>query len=119
MKPELILQADILDIIFEDRNKEYGAYNLRKDYNGRMMKSMSGVVLLVTGIFVINYFNDTDNKSNPFITGPISDTVTLLPPSALEPPPPIEPPKQQVATIRNPTFVLSNEAITDTLPTIE
>ena len=27
------LHADILDIIFEGRNKEYGAYELRKTYN--------------------------------------------------------------------------------------
>ncbi|RYY09942.1 MAG: energy transducer TonB, partial [Chitinophagaceae bacterium] len=28
-----IMSADILDIIFEGRNKEYGAYELRKGYN--------------------------------------------------------------------------------------
>ncbi len=30
MRPENILQADLLDIIFINRNKEYGAYMLRK-----------------------------------------------------------------------------------------
>ena len=32
-----ILNADILDIIFEGRNKEYGAYELRKTYNKRLI----------------------------------------------------------------------------------
>ena len=32
-----ILSADILDIIFEGRNKEYGAYELRKTYNKRLV----------------------------------------------------------------------------------
>lgn len=30
MEPNKILGADILDIVFENRNKEYGAYELRK-----------------------------------------------------------------------------------------
>jgi protein TonB len=31
-----ILKADVLDIIFDNRNKQYGAYALRKNYNFRM-----------------------------------------------------------------------------------
>ena len=40
MKKELLLQTDILDIIFENRNKAYGAYNLRKYYDQRMNKAV-------------------------------------------------------------------------------
>ena len=40
MKPELILKADMLDILFENRNKEYGAYPLRRDYNGRLCAAL-------------------------------------------------------------------------------
>ena len=32
-----ILQADMLDILFEHRNKIYGAYALRKQYNKRLI----------------------------------------------------------------------------------
>lgn len=48
--------ADILDIIFEGRNKEYGAYDLRKTYNTRLSKALmfTGVVCLVlTGGYVL------------------------------------------------------------------
>lgn len=31
-----ILKADMLDILFDNRNKQYGAYALRKTYNGRL-----------------------------------------------------------------------------------
>src|ERR1700694_1873194 len=31
-----ILRADLLDILFDNRNKAYGAYTLRKYYNGRL-----------------------------------------------------------------------------------
>lgn len=47
MKPELILQQSMLDILFENRNREYGAYSLRKNYNKTM-----GIALSVTIAFV-------------------------------------------------------------------
>jgi outer membrane transport energization protein TonB (TC 2.C.1.1.1) len=31
-----LLQADILDIVFDGRNKAYGAYELRRAYNKRL-----------------------------------------------------------------------------------
>jgi hypothetical protein len=40
MEPNQIKEAHILDILFDGRNKEYGAYELRKSYNRRMVKSM-------------------------------------------------------------------------------
>jgi len=40
MDSNKILSADILDIIFEGRNKEYGAYDLRKTYNKRLKKAL-------------------------------------------------------------------------------
>lgn len=50
MNNEYLLNADVIDIIFEKRNKAYGAYNLRKFYAGRMVKSLLlvfGAVLLL------------------------------------------------------------------------
>ena len=31
-----ILSTDLLDLVFEGRNKEYGAYELRSNYNKRL-----------------------------------------------------------------------------------
>ncbi len=36
MEANKILQADLLDLVFEGRNKDYGAYELRKKYNKRV-----------------------------------------------------------------------------------
>ncbi|MFY7965758.1 MAG: energy transducer TonB [Chitinophagaceae bacterium] len=47
MKAESILKSDILDIIFKNRNKDYGAYQLRKYYPNRLKKSIGLTVLLV------------------------------------------------------------------------
>lgn len=40
MEANQIKDAHILDILFEGRNKEYGAYELRKTYNKRVLKSL-------------------------------------------------------------------------------
>jgi periplasmic protein TonB len=36
MEANKILQSDILDLVFEGRNKDYGAYELRRKYNRRI-----------------------------------------------------------------------------------
>ena len=118
MKPELILQADILDIIFEGRNKEYGAYKLRKDYERRMHKAMLAVSLLAAGIFLMNFWNGSNKEKNLSGRVVVIDSVVLAPPPVSDPPP-VEPPKQKIASIKNATFVLTNDPDTDTMPTIE
>ena len=40
MEANKILSADILDLVFEDRNKDYGAYELRKTYNRRITRAL-------------------------------------------------------------------------------
>ena len=46
MNSNLILKSDILDIVFENRNKAYGAYDLRKFYNNRI-KIALGIMLII------------------------------------------------------------------------
>jgi protein TonB len=52
MKTQYILTANILDILFDGRNKDYGAYDLRKNYNKRLVKSLS-VTLCVCVMFTM------------------------------------------------------------------
>lgn len=51
MEAKNLLQADLLDIVFENRNKAYGAYELRKQYNARL-----SAALLVTGSLILIAF---------------------------------------------------------------
>ncbi len=44
METSKILSADLLDLIFDDRNKAYGAYELRRTYQKRITRA-----LLITG----------------------------------------------------------------------
>ncbi len=44
MEADKILQADVLDIVFQNRNKSYGAYALRRFYSNRLYTSL-GIML--------------------------------------------------------------------------
>ena len=63
MEANKILHADIIDIIFEGRNKTYGAYDLRKTYNSRLRVSLAVMFIVVTIIFF-------------FITRPLTADIT-------------------------------------------
>ncbi|HVW61407.1 MAG TPA: energy transducer TonB [Puia sp.] len=56
MEIQEISRADILDILFEGRNKDYGAYQLRKTYNRRLTKALTGmasICLLLIGGYTL------------------------------------------------------------------
>ena len=62
MEANKILQAELLDILFENRNKNYGAYILRKDYNKRLYQSLALMFLSVSGLcFFISYTGEKNN----------------------------------------------------------
>ncbi len=66
MKPEMILQADVLDIIFDNRNKEYGAYELRSHYEQRLKKSILivffTICLIIGTCILIGHFFPASKK---------------------------------------------------------
>jgi protein TonB len=116
METNKILGADVLDILFEGRNKEYGAYALRKGYNGRL-----GRALLVTGavVVVLFCFGFVSGKGKVVKELVIVDTIQLsqaaehiLPPP---PPPPVH--VQQVATVKDVTIrIVPDNEKTDPIP---
>lgn len=61
MESAQILQADVLDIIFDDRNKAYGAYELRRHYRARLTKAIGGMVLF-TGLSLTTYLLLANSK---------------------------------------------------------
>ena len=92
-----IMSADILDIIFEGRNKEYGAYELRKTYNKRIVIAISVMVtlcvLVLLGNILANRNNDDDNKI--IVQDVQLEDIKKEPEKKPEPPPPPPPPKQE------------------------
>ncbi len=62
MTTNQLLNADLLDIIFENRNKEYGAYVLRREYPQNLKKALISMLLLVAAIVIYAYA--TSKKSS-------------------------------------------------------
>src|SRR5687767_3058895 len=96
MEANKILTADILDLIFEDRNKAYGAYELRKTYNKRITTALlitAGVALI---LFVASFVAKSINNRNAQIEAKEVVLENIKPPEEekVEPPPP-PPPKQE------------------------
>lgn len=58
MDTNKILTSDLLDLVFDDRNKEYGAYELRKHYQQRITRALlvtgTAVALIITGTVMAN-----------------------------------------------------------------
>ena len=52
MDTNKILTADFLDILFEGKNKAYGAYDLRKTYNKRLRNGLIGMILVTVTLSV-------------------------------------------------------------------
>ncbi|MGN6617613.1 MAG: energy transducer TonB [Ilyomonas sp.] len=65
MLPKTILQSDLLDILFDNRNKEYGAYQLRKEYSKRLLIALLLVIMLAFIVVVcLQFFLDNKNNTN-------------------------------------------------------
>jgi protein TonB len=109
-----ILSADILDIIFEGRNKDYGAYELRKTYNRRLRNALLGtagvVVLLFVGFLVSNITGN--NKKQAMVVQDVQ-LEDIKEEKKNEPPPPpppkIEPPKVEMAKFTPPKIVKDDQ----------
>jgi protein TonB len=64
------LSTDVLDIIFLNRNKSYGAYELRKNYHKRVKKTLTIVLtgaLLVSSIPLLASLNEEEKIVAPII----------------------------------------------------
>lgn len=98
MEANKILTADILEIIFEGRNKGYGAFDLRKNYNKRLLSAL-GLTIAITALLCIVYIagSSSDTIIDPIIQ--IDDGRLIeIPPENHDILPP--PPKQKPAPVR-------------------
>jgi protein TonB len=63
MQTNTILSAPLIDLIFDGRNKAYGAYELRKTYSSRMIKALC-ITFLITALLVSLSFLSKGNRDN-------------------------------------------------------
>ena len=112
MESNKILQADFLDIIFEGRNKEYGAYELRKSYNKRITRALVAMIGICLLVFLTALLaNDNDADKNKIIVQDVQlEDIKKQEEKKPEPPPPPpppkpEPPKVEIAKFTPPQIV--------------
>ncbi len=96
MEANKIMDSDILDILFEGRNKEYGAYELRKSYNKRMIRSIIIMLTVCILIFVTSVIAKKirDSAPKPMVVQDVTLEDVKVPDKKDEPPPPPPPPKE-------------------------
>lgn len=125
MEPNQILKSDILDILFEGKNKSYGAYDLRRTYNKRITKALIGTILLIVIILIASAISNSLSKNNTKMEIKVTDaTLQQIKPDEPPPPPPPPPPKlpppPPVATIQfTPPKVVKDQEVIKPPPEIK
>jgi protein TonB len=97
MEVNKILSADFLDILFDQRNKEYGAYELRKNYQKRLTTALlmtAGAALLIFLMVIVGRSVGDSDKSKVKVQDVTLEEIKQDQPEKIEPPPP-PPPKQE------------------------
>lgn len=114
----------MLDMVFENRNKEYGAYVLRRDYDKQMMRAMgitvTSILLIIGGVFVGNKLKAEPPSINykEIVSNPTDIAITK--PKEIEPPKPPQNETMAKRTIKDPEMrVVANEQGQDSIPTVE
>ncbi len=96
MEANKILNADILDIIFEGKNKTYGAYELRKTYASRLKKALLAtfiaLAVILAGSVLANKVGSKSENIDVLDTQMAEIAKDEAPPPPPPPPPPPKPP---------------------------
>jgi protein TonB len=122
MLPEKIMQSDLLDILFENRNKAYGAYALRRSYNKRIVSALT-ITLFISAcfsLFQLMHYSKHRDVMQPVIIAPymiFSKTDDIKPAAA-------KPAAQKLSATRyrqvisTPPVIVNNDVKTD-MPTVD
>jgi protein TonB len=116
---QLVTSSDRNDLVFEGRNRDYGAYDLRSKYDKRLMWIMLSFLLAIGasyGSYVI-YKNLPEEKLPP---PPVDNSqfTTQAPPveEDVPPPPPEEPPPPMEKTIAFMPPIVVDIPVEDQIP---
>jgi protein TonB len=127
MEANKILQADILDLVFEGRNKDYGAYELRKKYNKRIVLALGITAALAVGAILASVIAQQLNKGKDHqvkVSEVVLQNVTQKEDKAPPPPPPPPPktpppPKVEMAKFTPPVIKKDEEVKQEEIPPVE
>jgi protein TonB len=119
-----VVNPQRVELVFERKNKAYGAYVIRKEYNRRLLLafifSLAAIILSIAIPVVINLISESDLMKR----STIAEEITLAEPPPIDkstpPPPPVEPPPPVQKTIQfTPPKVVKDELLEEPPPTQE
>lgn len=110
MEATTIMRADYLDILFENRNKSYGGYELRKHYDRRMRKAFGILTLCISGLVCASFVN-TSHEANRRSDAPIRPTIVEINPI-------VKPPVKVVKDIAPPPPAKNVKTVVYTPPVV-
>jgi protein TonB len=114
-------QEDMLDIIFANRNKSYGAYYLRRNYHKYLTRALGTGLLLIFLFFALPYILSAVRglipKEKPVDVvaelGPPPDIDPNNPPPPPPPPPPTPPPPTRSTVKFVPPVIKKDEEVVE------
>ena len=116
MEANKILGADVLDIIFEGKNKEYGAYQLRKSYKKTLTKALiitgSTLLLILLGTVFASIIERKSAKDFNVVDTQMAEIKADEPPPPPPPPPPTPPPPPEINQVKfTPPKIVKDEEV--------
>ncbi|MEO6136247.1 MAG: energy transducer TonB [Ginsengibacter sp.] len=113
MEAQQILQSNLLDILFEGKNKSYGAYELRGSYNKRISGALLIVVSIIAATVFVYFFGGTTKIEMPKDWTLDEKTLLKVPKEIDAPKPQLPEPKpamqRPVATVKLSTLEIVDE----------
>lgn len=110
MEPNKILKSHLLDLVFDNRNKAYGAYELRVTYPERIKRSLLITLGIGALIFTtVAWTTAGKSKATKDSEGPVYIVKSVLPDETIKPTPPPPPPPKQTpppAQVRTEIFIV-------------
>ncbi|MFN2457759.1 MAG: energy transducer TonB [Chitinophagaceae bacterium] len=123
MEANKILSSDLLDILFEGRNKEYGAYELRRSYNKRIRAALLITLGVALAIFAASFLAKSlapGDDAKLDVKDVVLEDIKQEEPEKVEPPPPPppkqEPPKVEMTKFTPPKIVKDEEVKKEDIP---
>lgn len=109
MEPNKILKSHLLDLVFDNRNKAYGAYELRVTYPQRIKRSLLITLGIGAMIFTgVAWTTAGKGKTEKALAEPIYELKSIVEETKTIPPPPPPPAKQTPppAQVRTEKFIV-------------
>lgn len=127
MEANKILQSDLLDLVFEGRNKDYGAYELRKKYNRRIVLALGITAAIAAAAIIatvvakeINKNRDNQVKVSDVVLQNVTQKQDQAPPPPPPPPPKTPPPPKVEMTKFTPPVIKKDEEVKqEEIPPVE